>query len=86
MFEIAKSARKHGLSDEDILHAVEHWIEKVRINEYPDKLIYVGYDTKLRDLEAITIEFIDGVETIIHAMKVRNSTLQYIEDLKHERI
>ncbi len=49
--EIYASARKHGIADDDIMHAVEH---AVAIGEQDDgKVLYLGPDRAANVLEVI---------------------------------
>jgi hypothetical protein len=80
---ILDSARKHGISDEDILHALEHYSDYFTINENDKKVIYIGYDVLMRDLEMITVEKYDDIILVIHAMKLRKSTALWFEERKH---
>ncbi|GHT83377.1 hypothetical protein FACS1894125_6950 [Actinomycetota bacterium] len=82
---IADSARKHGISDEDILHAVRHKIDWISPLEEPDKLLYIGYDIANRNLEGITVETKNGVQRIIHAMKLKPNFIRIMEGIKNEQ-
>ncbi len=65
---IKPSARKHGIADEDILHAIEHalvWLR--RGNRY----LYPGPDRATNMLEVISLIEDDLTEIVIHAMRMR---------------
>ena len=64
---ILHSARKHGIADEDIVHAYEHFI---RVFMFDDLVMLVGPDRATRLLE-IGVSIHDGTEYIIHAMPAR---------------
>jgi hypothetical protein len=81
---VRPSAFKHNVAEADIRHAVKNYDDWMFLDEDPDKVVFVGYDTSLRDLEIVIAEFSDGDLYIIHAMKVRPITLKNIEDGKHE--
>lgn len=67
--EIYASARKHGIADDDIMHAVEH---AVAIGEQDDgKVLYLGPDRAANVLEVISVARDDGSEIVIHAMRMR---------------
>lgn len=68
---IWKSAYKHGCSSEDIKLAMDTSLTVLRIGEDPDRRLYMGFDTRLRPLEIVTVMSDDGVEVVIHAMKLR---------------
>jgi hypothetical protein len=42
--EIHASARKHGVADEDILHAIDHALAIEEIGEDPDRWLILGPD------------------------------------------
>lgn len=67
--EIHSSARKHGVGDEDIEHAVEN---AMSIDEQEDDTrLYLGPARDAELLEVVTIVREDGAELVIHAMKMR---------------
>ncbi len=67
--EIHPSARKHGIADEDIDHAVANAIS---IDEQEDDThLYLGPARSADLLEVVTIIRDDGSELAIHAMKMR---------------
>jgi len=67
--EIHPSARKHGISDEDIEHATKH---AMAIDEQDDDTrLYLGPSRAAEPLEVVTIVRDDGSELAIHAMKMR---------------
>ncbi len=67
--EIYRSARKHGVADEDIEHAIEHAL--VAADEADDKALYLGPDRAGNMLEIVTVVRDDGTEIAIHAMPMR---------------
>jgi hypothetical protein len=67
--EIHSSARKHGVADEDIRHAIEQAMS-IDIQE-GGTLLYLGSDRDGRILEVVTLLRDDGSELAIHAMKMR---------------
>lgn len=67
--EIYPSARKHGASDVDIDHAVDH---ALAVGEQEDgKVLYLGPDTAGNLLEVVSVLRDDGTEIVIHAMRMR---------------
>ena len=70
--EIRDSARKHGIADEDIEHAVRHYIYTAALEaETVDRFLYIGPDTAGNLLEVAVLEPSDGSQTVVHAMKLR---------------
>lgn len=67
--EIHSSARKHGIDDEDIEHAVEN---AMSIDDQDDDTrLYLGPARDAELLEVVTIVREEGSELAIHAMKLR---------------
>lgn len=65
-YEIHHTARKHGMDDDDILHAIEH---ALAINEYDDdRVLYLGPNRAANLLEVITLAIDEEIEIVIHAM------------------
>jgi len=79
---ILDSARKHGISDEDIIYALTHAIERIVIDGEKNKYLYLGFNIALNQLELITIEIVKEKVIVIHAMKARKSTIKWIQGLK----
>jgi hypothetical protein len=81
---IIDSARRHakeqGIRDEDILYVINHADYIIELDEYQNKLLYIGFDRAARNLEVITVELVGGDIIAIHAMKLRKSTLRSIEE------
>lgn len=67
--DIYASARKHGISDLDIVHAVEH---ALAAGEQDDgKVLYLGPDRAGNLLEVVAVVREDRTEVVIHAMRMR---------------
>jgi hypothetical protein len=74
--EVHCSARKHGVKDADMAHAVTHYVYAEDLeNEEPGprRVLYLGPDRAGNPLEIVVIERDDGTELTIHAMKMRTS-------------
>jgi hypothetical protein len=67
--EIDPAARKHGIADEDIEHAVTHAM--ATDDQEDDTRLYLGPARSADLLEVVTIIRDDGSELAIHAMKMR---------------
>ena len=63
------SARKHGIQDEDMLHAYRH---PVRVFEVGDLVMLIGGDRSGRLLEVGLTEA-ERIEFIVHAMPARST-------------
>jgi hypothetical protein len=67
--DIYESARKHGVSDDDILHAIDFAL--FAAEEDDGKVLYLGPDQSGNLLEVVTVRRDDATEIAIHAMKMR---------------
>lgn len=65
--EIADNARRHGVADEDIEHAVRN---AIRVLGQGDRDLYIGADRTGRLLEVVVLDD-DGQPIAIHAMTLR---------------
>lgn len=79
--KIFETARKHGVGDSDMLHAIEN---AIAVGEQDDgKVLYLGPDHAGNLLEIIAVVLDDGSEIVIHAMHMRpkyESFLRYKGD------
>ena len=70
---IAGTARKHGVSDQDMLHAYSNPVRAYEVDE--GLVMFIGPDQSARMLE---IGVVDGdlAPVIVHAMKARAKFLR----------
>ena len=64
---ILDSARKHGISDFEMLSLVANPYVVYELESDSEKLLYLGFDSKARAIEVITDSGKSGQEFIIHA-------------------
>ncbi|WP_087116936.1 toxin [Corynebacterium urinipleomorphum] len=82
--EIHSSARKHykphKLNDELVLYAADHVLQSRPLDdeENPQRWLMIGVDPGGRLIELVLLQFDDGREIIIHAMKARR---KYTDEL-----
>jgi hypothetical protein len=69
---IVASARKHGIPDNDMLHAYRN---PIRVFELDDLVMLIGGDESGRLLE-IGVAAAEGIEFIVHAMPARDKFLR----------
>lgn len=69
---IVASARKHGISDEDMLHTYRN---PVRVFVLDDLVMLIGGDESGRMLE-VGVAAAEGIEFIVHAMTAREKFLR----------
>ena len=75
--EIVPSARKHGISDDDIRHAFEHAVAAITVPDQPDFSMLVGPDLAARVLDIGVLMAHDN-EYVIHPMPARAKYLKMI--------
>ena len=78
MLEIHPSARKHGIADEDIGHAVTHAMAIDDTDD--DSRLYTGPARNAALLEVVTIPTVEGPELAIHAMHMRPKYRQLLPE------
>jgi hypothetical protein len=71
--DIEASARKHGVSDNDMLHALRHHWRAFETDD-PDVTMFIGPSTSVAPLEVGVVTDDDGV-AVIHAMPARRTFL-----------
>lgn len=69
---VVASARKHGVSDTDMLHAYRN---PVRVFDLDDLVLLIGADESGRLLE-VGVATAEGLEFIVHAMPARPQFLR----------
>lgn len=80
MLRIHPAARKHGISDADIRHAVNHAMTSNELGDW--KRLYLGPGRDGGILEIVTLTRKPRTEIVIHAMKMRRN---YTRILSGER-
>lgn len=68
---IHTSARKHGVADADIRHAIDHAFVIEDIGEDPDRWLVLGPDRAANMLEVVVLITVEGTQLAIHAMGMR---------------
>lgn len=71
--EFHRSAAKHGIDVDDVLHAVTHALVVADLgdDESPLRTLVLGPDRSGNMIEVIVLHFDDGREMVIHAMPMR---------------
>jgi hypothetical protein len=77
--EIFASARKHGIDDFDIEHAVEHALAAG--DQDDGKVLYLGPDRAGNLLEVVAVVKDDGAEVVIHAMRMRRAYESFLREM-----
>ncbi len=77
--EIHRSARKHGVGDADIIHAIGHVLAYEDAGEDPDRLLVIGSDRAGNLLEVVVLTTSEGHGLVINAMPMRARFARLIE-------
>jgi hypothetical protein len=77
--EIHDSARKHGVADRDIVHAIDHALAIEDAGEDPDRWLLIGPDTAGNLLEVVVLITAEGTQIVIHAMPMRDKYARLLE-------
>ena len=68
--DIYESARKHGVSDEDINHVLDNAL--VVLEDDEARVLYLGPDRAGNLLEVVSVTRENGSEIVIHAMTMQD--------------
>ena len=77
--EFNKSAFRHGIGKEDILHALKTKIDDFAIEGLPEKYAVIGFDRNGNPLEVMYNPIDDNSIYIFHAMKARKSIIALLD-------
>jgi hypothetical protein len=78
---ILDSARKHGISDDDMLKVISGPTVAYVIRPDPEKQLLLGFDLKARALEVITDTAADGQVYVIHADRITKQYEKLLEEV-----
>jgi hypothetical protein len=78
---ILNSARKHGIAEHDMLAVIANPYVTAELREMPEKLLFLGFDTKARALEVITDTGASGQVFIIHADLITKENEKLLEEV-----
>lgn len=77
---IRRSARKHGITDNDIRAALDSpALSGPLDDEHPQRILVLGFDTQARVLELVVLKYDHDEAEVIHAMKARRTYLGLLE-------
>jgi len=78
---ILDSAKKHGISDYDMLVVVAAPYVVAELREEPEKLLFLGFDSKARAIEVVTDTGSSGQVFIIHADLITPSNEKLLKEV-----
>jgi hypothetical protein len=78
--EFNEAAFRHGISKENILHALKTKIHDFSIGEFPEKNLIIGFDRSGNPLELLYNPVDNNTIKVFHAMKIRNSTIEMLNN------
>lgn len=82
-FIVRDSARKHGVADDDILHAVAHaMVTLPRVDRPPGGTLHLGPDGAGRLLEVVSVREEGEVHRVIHAMPMRRGYERHLRGVR----
>jgi hypothetical protein len=77
--EVSSSARRHGVDDDDVIHAVTHSLAVEDAGDDPNRWLVIGPDQAGNLLEVIVLITLEGDEIAIHAMPMRPKYRRLLE-------
>ncbi len=77
--EIHSSARRHGVADEDVLHAIDHALAIEDAGEDPDRWLLLGPDRSGNLLEVVVLISGNDHQVALHAMAMRPKYQRLLE-------
>lgn len=77
---ILDSARKHGVSDFDMLTVIAEPYVIAELRNMPEKLMFLGFDSKARAIEVITDTGASGQVFVIHADLITKQYKKLLEE------
>jgi uncharacterized DUF497 family protein len=77
--EIHEAARKHGVVDEDIHHAIDHALTIEDAGQDPDRWLVLGPDRAGNLLEVVVLTTVEDAQLAIHAMPMRAKFTRLLE-------
>ncbi|GHU11112.1 hypothetical protein FACS1894151_10750 [Spirochaetia bacterium] len=78
---ILDSTRKHGIAEHDMKAVIANPYITAELRETPEKLLFLGFDTKARALEVITDTGASGQVFIIHADLITKKNEKLLEEV-----
>ena len=82
-FVVRDTARKHGVADDDILHAVAFaMVTLPRVDRPPGGTLHLAPDRAGRLLEVVSVREGGDVNRVIHAMPMRRGYERHLREVR----
>ena len=82
---VRDSARKHGVADDDILHAVAQALVTLpRVDRPPGGTLHLGPDGAGRLLEVVSVREEGDIHRVIHAMRMRRGYERHLREVRRD--
>ncbi len=80
--EVRRSAHRHGISNEDVRHAIEHALVVADMDPQadPPRVLVIGPNKVGNPIEIVMLELADDRRLVIHAMKLRPTFYGLLEE------
>ena len=78
--EVAPSALKHGVTEEDALYAARWFVIAYPLGNDPPRELRLGFDNKARLLEVVVLTTASNAQVVIHAMPARTKYIELLLD------
>jgi hypothetical protein len=75
---ILDSARKHGIADEDMLHAARHAVRAITQDRDGEPTLLIGPDRAGRHLELVVADLDSEDPRIVHADVLRRTFYRFL--------
>ncbi len=77
---IRQSARKHGITDDDIRAALATPLLSGPLDDdHPQRTLTLGFNSQASVLELVALHYDDGSTEVIHATKARRTYLDLLD-------
>jgi uncharacterized DUF497 family protein len=77
--EVHPSARRHGVTDDDVTHAVANAMATEDVGDDPERWLVIGPDRAGNLLEVVVLVTAEGDQIAIHAMAMRPKYRRLLE-------
>ena len=80
--EFNPSSFKHGVEEDDIKRVIERFIYEDPLEDYDNKYLVIGFDTKGKLLEIMYNYIDENTINVFHAMPCRKNFYQFLRGIQ----